>query len=200
MIYLELVMKKFLLLSVLAASAAFGGDVTYKVESMKMEGFYSVGGILKGTEKSMRENSNIPAQKGWNEIKAFNIHNKPEALYDGLKNYKGYISTYAWSAHRKRIEVVIDVQSQQYVEKIAIWNNTSNQIETVDISFAVEDQNGKIVWSKAEQFVPEFAPEVGKKIIPLYYPVKKDVRKIKILCTNRKPLCLAIFELEVFKK
>ena len=192
-------MKKFLFVTAMAAAAAFAGDVSYKVESMKMESFYSAGGFLKGTEKSFKEKSNIPAQKGWNEIKVFNIHNKPEALYDGIKDYKGYISTYAWTSHRKRIEVIIDVQKQQYVEEIAVWNNTSNQIETIDISCGVEDASGNIVWDKTVQYVPEFDKKVGKRIIPLYFPIKKDVRKIKILCCNRKPITLAIFELEVFK-
>ena len=91
------------------------------------------------------------------------------------------------------------MQKQQHVGQIAIWNNTSNQIEELQISCGTESSDGKIIWGAPEKFVPEFDPEVGKKIIPLYFPIKKDVRKIKILCCNRKPMSLAIFELELFK-
>ncbi|MBE6358256.1 MAG: DUF4838 domain-containing protein [Lentisphaerae bacterium] len=190
-------MKKFLLLFAMAAVSVFAGNVDYTVETMKMESLYPSGGFLKGTPEKFSAMSKIPAKKGWNEIKAFNHHFKPEALYDGHLNYKGYVSTYAWSSHGKRLIFVLDVKKQQYVDQIAIWNNTSNQIEKVEITCGVEDKDGNIVWDKPASYVPEFDPAIKTKIIPLYYPVKKDVRKIKVVCSNHRPIALAVFEMRL---
>ena len=192
-------MKKLfsVILSVMAAVLA-AGTIDYQVEVMKMESLYPSGGFLKGTKEKFSAMSKIPAKKGWNEIAVFNHHFKPEALYDGKINYHGYVGTYAWSAHGKRLIFVLDVKKQQYVDQIAIWNNTSNQIEKVEISCGVEDKDGRIVWDKPASYVPEFDPAIKTRIIPLYYPVKKDIRKIKIVCSNHRPLSLAVFELKIF--
>ncbi len=194
-------MKKFLVFVLSCVSALLlAGNIDYKVETMKMESLYPSGGFLKGTPEKFSAMSKIPAKKGWNEIKVFNHHFKPEALTDGHLNYKGYVSTYAWSSHGKRLIFVLDVKKQQYVDQIAIWNNTSNQIEKVEITCGVEDKDGNIVWDKPASYVPEFDPAIKTKIIPLYYPVKKDVRKIKVVCSNHKPLSLAVFEMKLLDR
>ena len=59
--------------TILMAAAAFllsAAEIPYDVESMMMEGFYTSNGTLRGTEKNFNAKSDIPAKKGWNEIKA----------------------------------------------------------------------------------------------------------------------------------
>ena len=192
-------MKK--LLTVLLAAAAFllpAAEIPYDVESMMMEGFYTSNGTLRGTEKNFNAKSDIPAKQGcWNEIKAFHYHNKASALTDGHLNYKGYVTTYGCTKHRKRLTFVLDLKKSRYVDQAVLWNNTSNQIENLEIYAGTEGKEGAIVWSEPAKFVPTFDPAIKTRIIPLYFPVKKVVRKLKIVCSNYAPMALAVFELKL---
>jgi hypothetical protein len=142
--------------------------------------------------------SKIPAKKGWNEIKAYNLHNKAEALTDGVIGYKGCISTYGRTSHSKRVTLVLDLEQNKFVDHVGIWNNTSNQLDFVELSFCTIDADGKEVWSKPEKFEPEYNEKLGKHIQKLPFPVKKEVRKIQVVCQNHKPMSLVIFELKLF--
>ena len=125
-------MKKFLTFLIsLCALALSAGEVKFKVESMKMEGFYRKDSFLKGTKEKFSAYSQIKAKEGWNEIEVFNHFFKPEALTDGNMNYKGYVGTYAWSSHRKRLILVLDVERQQFIDQVLIWNNTNSRLRMI---------------------------------------------------------------------
>ncbi|MBR7130527.1 MAG: DUF4838 domain-containing protein [Lentisphaeria bacterium] len=192
-------MKLFFTLLLSAAALILpAAEIKYQVESMKMEGYYH-GGFLRGTEKNPNAVSNIPAKKNsWNEIKSFHIHNNASALSDGVLNYgKGCVKTYGCSGHHKRITFVLDIGKNQYVDQAAVFTDIAYRSESIEYSCGIEDKDGKIIWSKPEKFIPKFDLKSKNRIFPLSLPVKKEIRKLKIVCANFKPICLIVFELKL---
>ncbi len=191
---------KLFLTALLSAAALIlpASEIKYQVESMIMEGYYH-GGFLRGTEKNPNAVSNIPAKKNsWNEIKTFHIHNKVSALSDGVLNYgTGCVKTYGCSGHHKRITFVLDLEKTQYVDQAALFSDIAYRSENIEYSCGTEDKDGSIIWSKPEKFVPEFDLKSKNRIFPIYLPVKKEIRKLKIVCANFTPICLIVFELKL---
>lgn len=180
-------------------SAAGADMINYRVTDMKMEGKYWKNQQIKGTDKSLNEKSTVIVEKtGVYEVPAFKKHNKAAALSDG--NFNTTIKTYDWSRQNKTITVELDLNGINDVEYVEVWQfpRKGTLIEKVEVYASTEKNKDSWLWE-----TPNSVTQTDlKSEVPYALTVKvnKKAAALKIVCSNSKPMRLAIAEIRVYGK
>ena len=173
-------------------------QLNYKVVSMEMQGKYWKNQQLKGTVKSLNEKSPVIVKEtGFVTIESFKKHNKTTYVNDN--NLNTIVKTYDWSKHNKTITFILDLGSVANVDYVEIWQHpkATSLIEKVEVyPSATKTFDNKTLWETPIVFSQNNLK--GKTAYSLNIKVNKAANYLKIVCSNYRPITLAISEIKVF--
>ena len=188
------------LLSIIGIVNLVAAPLNYQVLSMEMEGMYWKNQQLKGTVKSLNEKSPTIIEKtSFVKVPAFNKHNKTTSLHDNKLNT--IIKTYDWTKHHKKLTFILDLGNIAKVDYIEIWQypKKASLIENVEVYLATsKGPKGQILYTIPAKLTQNTLKASSPYALTL--KVNKDAKYIKVVCSNYRPMNLALSEIKVFGK